>query len=449
MSTTIKVKKGLDIKLVGEAAKNVTEISPRTFASKPINFNGVFPKVLIQEGDEVKAGTPLYYDKYRDQIKFTAPVSGKVKEIRRGAKRVLLEIVIEKGNTEEYVDFGQADPNSLSKEQITEKMLTSGVWPVIRQRPYSVIANPGDDPKAIVVSAFDTHPLAPDYDFIIEGEEAAFQAGIDALGKLTSGIVHLNVADHSSTSNVFLNTKGVQINRFNGPHPTGNVGTQISKLDPINRGDIVWYLRPQEVLTIGRLFLTGKYDSSRIFALTGSGVQKPAYYKSRIGACIVEMVKGNVKEGKQRYISGNVLTGKKIIKDGYIDFYDSQVSVIPEGDYYEFVGWAMPGLKKFSFSHQFFSWLTPKKKYNLDTNLHGGERAFVMTGKYELVFPFDIYPMQLIKAIMIEDIDQMENLGIYEIDDEDFALCEFIDTSKTEIQSIVRKGLDLMRKEMT
>jgi len=449
MSTTIKVKKGLDIKLVGEATKKITEISPRTYASKPVNFIGVFPKVLIQEGDEVKAGTPLYYDKYREQIKFTAPFSGKVKEIRRGAKRVLLEIVIEASNTNESLEFGQADPNTLSKEQVTEKMLKSGVWPVVRQRPYSTIANPADDPKAIIISAFDTHPLAPDFNFIIEGEADAFQAGVDALRKLSSGTVHLNVPDHQDISRVFTDTKGVQVNSFSGPHPTGNVSTQISRLDPINRGDIIWYLRPQEVLTIGRLFLTGKYDASRIFALTGSGVENPSYFKSHIGACIVEMVKNNVKEGKQRYISGNVLTGKKIIKDGYIDFYDSQVSVIPEGDHYEFIGWALPGLKKFSFSHQFASWITPKKKYKLDTNLHGGERAFVMTGKYELVFPFDIYPMQLIKAIMIEDIDMMENLGIYEIDDEDFALCEFIDTSKTEIQSVVRQGLDLMRKEMT
>ncbi|MEA3478773.1 MAG: NADH:ubiquinone reductase (Na(+)-transporting) subunit A, partial [Bacteroidota bacterium] len=228
----------------------------------------------------------------------------------------------------------------------------------------------------------------------------------------------------------------------------GNVSTQISKLDPLNREEVIWYLRPQEVLTIGRLFITGKYDAAKIYALTGPGVKKPSYFKSLDGACIVEMVKDNITEGKKRFISGNVLTGKKIIKEGYVDFYDSQVTVVPEGDYYEFIGWALPGLNKFSFYHQFFSWLWPKKKYNLDTNLHGGERAFVMTGKFEQVFPFDIYPMQLVKAIMIEDIDQMENLGIYEIDDEDFALCEFIDTSKTEIQTIVRDGLDLMRKEM-
>jgi Na+-transporting NADH:ubiquinone oxidoreductase subunit A len=449
MSDTIKIKKGLDIQLVGEAKKSLTEVSSRTYASKPINFIGVFPKVLVHEGDEVKAGTALYYDKYNDRVKFTSPVSGKVQEIRRGPKRVLLEIVIQAANTMEYLDFGSADPNSLSKEQVTEKLLESGVWPVIRQRPYSTIANPDDSPKAIFISAFDTHPLAPDYNFIIEGQEQHFQTGLDALKKLTDGTVHLNIPDKPETSTVYQNARGVQINRFLGPHPAGNISTQVSRIDPINRGETIWYLRPQEVVTIGRLFLNGKYDATKIFALTGSGVKNPAYFKSLNGVCIDTMTKDNVKEGKNRYISGNTLTGAKIEKLGYVDFYDSQISVIPEGDYYEFFGWAMPGFNKFSFYTSFFSWLRPRKKYSLDTNLHGGERAFVMTGKYEQVFPFDIYPMQLIKAIMIEDIDQMENLGIYEIDEEDFALCEFIDTSKTEIQAVVRKGLDLMRKEMT
>ena len=449
MSTTIKVKKGLDIQLIGAAAKNTINISPKTFASKPIDFIGVYPKVLVHEGDQVMAGTPLYFNKHSEQVVFTAPVSGTVKEIRRGPKRVLLEIIIEAGQTIEYVDFGKADPNSLTREQIIEKMLKSGIWPVIRQRPYSVIAKPEDNPKAIFFPAFDTSPLAPDYNYIVEGEAEAFQTGVDVLRKLTSGEVHLNVLDNPATSNIFLETKGVQINRFIGPHPTGNVSAQISRLDPINKGDVVWYLRPQEVLIIGRLFLSGKYDATKRYALTGSMIKKPAYFKSLAGACIYDMVNDNTLEGNPRYISGNVLTGSRINQDGYAGFYDSQITVIPEGDYYEFFGWATPGLNKYSFYGQFFSWLNPKKKYSLDTNLHGGERAFVMTGKYEKVFPFDIYPMQLIKAILVEDIELMENLGIYEIDDEDFALVEFIDTSKTEIQAIVRKGLNLMRAEMT
>lgn len=449
MSTTIKVKKGLDIQLVGEAPTTVINISPKTFASKPIDFIGLFPKVLVQEGDEVKAGSPLYLDKSKEQILFTSPVSGTVKEIRRGHKRVLLEIIVEAGNTMQYVDFGKADPNTLSREQVIEKMLVSGIWPLIRRRPFSTIANPADTPKSIFIPAFDTAPLAPDYNFIVEGEAVAFQAGVDALRKLTPGKVFLNISDKPNTSKVFLETRGVEITRFSGPHPTGNVSTQISRLDPINKGDQIWYLRPQEVLMIGRLFLTGLYDATKLVALTGSMAVKPSYYRTLAGACIHDMVNQNIHHGKARYISGNVLTGSKISHEGYVGCYDSQVTVIPEGEYFEFFGWAMPGFDKFSFYSQFFAPLFPKKRYKLDTNFHGGERALVMTGKYEKVFPFDIYPMQLIKAIMVEDIDLMENLGIYEIDHEDFALIEFIDTSKTEIQSIVRQGLDLVRIETT
>ncbi len=449
MSETITIKKGLDINLEGEAEKTITEFEAGIYAIKPTDFVGVFPKLLVHEGDKVKAGTMLFYDKYRENIKFSSPVSGTVIEIKRGAKRVLLEIKIEADTKQEFVDFGSADPNTLSREKITEKLLESGIWPSIRQRPYTVIAQPNEDPKAIFISAFDTSPLAPDFDLIVHGHGETFQAGLDALTKLTSGKVHLNLFAGIASSKVFSNSKNVQVNYIKGPHPSGNIGPQINKIDPINKGETVWHLRPQEVLTIGRLFIEGKYDAERIFALTGSEVLKPHYYKTKIGASIKEFVKNNVKEGKPRYISGNVLTGKKIDKDGFIGFYDSQVSIIPEGDYYEFAGWALPGFGKFSFSKTFPTWMAGKnKKYRLDTNLHGGERALVMTGQYEKVFPFDIYPMQLLKAIMIEDIDAMENLGIFEVDEEDFSLCEFIDTSKTEMQAIVRKGLDTMRKEM-
>ncbi len=448
MPEIFKIKKGLDISLLGEADKTTREVRSKQYAIKPIDFVGIFPKPLVQEGDEVKAGTPLFFDKYRDNIKFTAPVSGKVNEIRRGAKRVLLEIVIDSDDKFTAEDFGAADPNDLTRDAIIQKMLDAGLWPVIRQRPYGIIALPDVDPKAIMISAFDTHPLAPDYDFIMDGQENEFQEGLNALGKLTSGKIHLNISAEQGTTKTFLNAKNVVINRFKGPHPAGNVGTQINALMPLNRGESIWYLRPQEVLMIGRLFKTGKYDASKIIALTGSEVAKPQYLKTRMGAGIMDMVKDDVSKKNLRYISGNVLTGRKIEKNGFLGFYDSQVTVIPEGDYYEFFGWASPGFNKFSFYHSFFSWLQPKRKFTIDTNLHGGERAFVMTGMFEKVFPFDIYPMQLIKAIMIEDIDQMENLGIYEVEEEDFALCEFIDTSKTEIQGIVRKGLDIMRKEM-
>jgi Na+-transporting NADH:ubiquinone oxidoreductase subunit A len=449
MSTVYSIKKGLDIKLLGEAEKTLVDLNAVKFAIKPTDFIGCFPKMLVQEGDEVKAGTPLFFDKYRENIVITSPVSGKVVSLTRGAKRLLLEIVVEANGKNESVDFGKGKVSEMTREAVIEKMLKSGVWPMVRQRPYSIIANPADKPKAIFVNAFDSAPLAPDFDLVVHGHAEDFQAGLDALAKLTEGKVHLNVHEKHTASKVFLNSKNVQINHFKGPHPSGNVSVHISRLDPLNKGEVVWYAGPQEVLTIGRLFNEGKYNSARIICLAGSEVLKPRYYKSFVGASIQNMLQNNVKSNDVRYISGNVLTGEKIDKQGYLGFYHSMVTVIPEGHYSEFLGWGMPGFNKFSFSGTFTGKLFSNKKYALDTNIHGGERAFVITGKYEQVFPFNIYPMQLLKAIMAENIDQMENLGIYEIDEEDFALCEVIDTSKTEMQAIVRKGLDFIRKEMS
>jgi len=376
-------------------------------------------------------------------------VSGKVTTLKRGAKRKLLEVVVEADNLNESVVFKTKPVDAMQREEIVEHLLKSGIWPMIRQRPYSTIANPADKPKAIFIPAFDSSPLAPDFDLIVHGQGEAFQSGLDALVKLTDGTVHLNVDAKNTTSKVFLNSRGVQINSFSGPHPAGNVSVQVSRISPMNKGDVIWYLYPQDVISIGKFFLTGKADFDRIIALAGSEVLKPKYYKTKLGACIDKMVAGNVTDGNNRFISGNVLTGEKIEKDGFVGFYQSMVTVIPEGDYAEFFGWLLPGFNKFSFSKTFLSWMFPNRKYRLDTNLHGGHRALVMTGKYEQVFPFDIYPMTLLKAIMVEDIDAMENLGIYEIDAEDFALCEVIDTSKTEMQTIVRKGLELMRQEMS
>ncbi|MBE0662197.1 MAG: Na(+)-translocating NADH-quinone reductase subunit A [Bacteroidales bacterium] len=447
MTKVVKITKGLDIPLLGEAEKIMKDLSSNHYAIKPTDFNGVFPKVLIKEGDEVKAGSPLFFNKYNEKILFTAPVSGKVIEIHRGDKRVLEEIRIEADGMNSHIDFGSADPQSLKREEIVEKLIQSGIWPCIRQRPFSVIADPYKMPKAIHVSTFDTAPLAPDYDFIIHGKGELFQTGLNALAKLTNGTVHLNVHSKLTTSKVFLNSRNVQINHFAGPHPSGNVSVHIAKTDPINKGDIVWYLNPQDVLAIGRLFQEGVYDASMVIALTGSEVLKPVYYKTLRGVSVKNLLLENLSEGPVRIISGNVLSGDKILPDGYLGFYHNQITVIPEGNFYEFIGWATPGFGKFSFSRAFFSWLNKSKKYRLDTNLHGGHRAFVMTGKYEQVFPLDILPLQLLKACMINDIDLMEGLGIYEVDEEDFALCEFIDTSKTEMQSIIRKGLDLMRKE--
>jgi len=449
MSSVYRIKKGLNIKLKGEAEKTVTEIKPTSFAVKPTDFIGVFPKMLVKEGDEVKAGTPLFFDKYREEIIFTSPVSGKISEIKRGLKRVLEEIKIDADPEVSFVDFGSADPESLSREEIIEKLRKSGVWPVIRQRPYSTIAHTGDNPKAIHITCFNTAPLAPDYDFLVHNNGDIFQAGLNVLLKLTSGKVHVNIDEKNTTSEVFTNARNVQINHFSGPHPSGNISVQINRIDPINKGDIVWYLDPLSVLTIGRLFLEGHYNTQRLIAICGSEIKRPKYFKTYSGNSITELIADNISDNKLRFISGNVLTGKKILSDGYMGFYDNLFTVIPEGDHYDFIGWALPGLKKFSLSRMFCSWMMPHKKWDVHTNLNGGERAFVITGEMEKVFPLDIYPMQLIKSIMVEDIDLMENLGIYEVDEEDFALCEFVNTSKVNIQEIVRNGLNLMRKEMS
>ncbi len=450
MSKVIKIKQGLDIKLNGAAEDKISVLSTVKYALKPTDFIGVFPKLLVKEGDLVEAGTPLFFDKARENIKITAPVSGKVTDIVRGKKRLLLEIRIEADKESKSIQFGKADPLSLKKEEVIEKMLQSGVWSLLLQRPYRVIANPTDNPKAIFVTAFDSSPLAPDYNIVVKGREKDFQTGLNALSKLTEGKVHLNLPASKNNDDVFTKAQNVELTYFDGPHPAGNVGVQINKISPINKGDVVWTLRAHDVLTIGKLFNEGIYSPDKLIALTGSEVENPQYYQVKSGVCLEDLFKNNLKQNNVRYISGNVLTGDKVEKDGYLGYYHNHVTVIPEGDYHTFIGWLLPHRPdKHSFYNMFFSWLTPNKRYSLDTNMNGGKRAFVVSGVLEKVFPFDIYPVQLLKAILIEDIDAMENLGIYEVDEEDFALCEYISTSKIEMQEIVRQGLNLMYKEMS
>lgn len=449
MSSTVKLKKGLNIILHGEPGRVLSDkIQSTLYAVKPVDFPRLTPKLCIKAGDNVKAGTPLFFDKVRPDVKFTSPVSGKVFEIKRGAQRKLLEIVIEKAGNE-YEDFGRGDVSLLTRDQIKGKMLAAGLWPAIRQRPYNIIADPAAVPKAVFISGFDTAPLAPDYNFIIENSSGTlFQTGLNILSRLTDGRVNLILNAKTSLPDAFKNATGVDISFFSGPHPAGNVGVHIHHLNPVNKGEVVWFINLQDVITLGRLFTEGIYNPEKIVALAGSEVIVPGYYKVISGTSISGIIRDNIKPGNLRYISGNVLTGSKIESDGYIGFYDSLVSVIPEGDYFEFFGWLKPGLDKFSFSRTFASSLRPGKVFRLDTNMHGGHRAFVMTGQYEKVLPMDIYPMQLLKAILAGDIDMMENLGIYEVAEEDFALCEFICPSKIEIQSILRQGLDIMAKEM-
>ena len=447
MSKDIRLKKGLNIHLLGEADKVYASIpQSKTFSLKPTDFHSLVPRMKVKEGDKVKAGSCLFIDKYNEKIRFSSPVSGSVTEIIRGAKRRIMEVKVFGESEISYKSFS-FDINS-SREKIIDALLESGVWPFIRQKPFDTIANPSDKPKAIFISTFDTAPLAPDNDFILHGLDGMFQKGVDIIKKLTDGKVHLNVDGNTNPSKVFTDCKGVEINKISGPHPAGNVGVQIHHIDPINKGDIVWYLYPQDILTIAKLFTEGRYDVSRMVALTGSQVERPRYYRTISGASISNMIfENSIINGNNRFISGNVLTGTKISSDGNIGFYDTQITVIPEGDKQEFLGWIAPGLQKFSMSKSYFSWLTPKKKYHLNTNYNGEERAYVVTGQYEKVLPMDIYPMQLVKACMIHDIDAMEQLGIYEVSEEDMALCEFVCTSKMEVQNIIREGLDLVKKE--
>lgn len=448
MSADIRIKKGLNINLEGAAEKITATADPaETIALKPDDFKGLTPKLSVKQGDEVKAGSPVFYDKQRPEIVIPSPVSGEVVEIVRGDKRKIMEVKILADKEVKHLDFGKTNPAQLNREQVVEKLLASGAWSLLRQRPYGIIPSPTAKPKAVFISAFDTAPLATDNDFAVHGQTEVFQAGIDAIAKLTDGKVHLNVNGVVKPSEVFTNCKNVQINKFSGPHPAGNVGIQIHHISPINKGEAVWYLNPQDVLIIGRLFTQGVFDATRLVAVTGSQVVKPKYYKMIAGSSVKNVLKGNVKEGKSRYISGNVLTGTKIPAEGHLGFYDAQVTVIPEGDEPEFMGWLAPGFDKMSASRTFFSWLTPGKKYALNSNQHGEHRAYVVTGQYESVLPMDIYPVQLIKAIMIEDLEAMEGLGIYEVSEEDFALCEFVCTSKTEVQKIIRQGLDTMLRE--
>jgi len=449
MSTVIKLRKGLNIRLAGKAEKILLpDVAVTRFGVRFADFPGLVARLEVQEEDKVMAGSVLFHDKAFPEIKFVSPVSGVVKEIVRGEKRVLVEVVIEQAGTDK-IDFGAADPMKLSRAEVTEKLLKSGIWPVLRQRPYHIVARPGAVPRDIFISAFDTSPLAPDLDYVMSNTHGGhLQEGINALSRLTDGKVHISHEAEGSRVPELKNLKNVEFHAFKGPHPAGNVGVQIHHISPVSKGEVVWTVDLQDVVAIGRLFGTGFHDRERIIALAGPGVQNRKYHRIRPGASVSGILKGNLKEGKFRVISGNVLTGKKISQDGSFGFYDNLVTVLPEGDYSEFFGWAAPGLKKFSYWRTFVSKLIPRREYELDTNLHGGHRAFVITGHYENVLPMDIYPVHLLKAIMAGDVELMENLGIYEVAEEDFALCEFIDPSKTEIQEIIRSGINLMIKEM-
>ncbi|WP_460217965.1 Na(+)-translocating NADH-quinone reductase subunit A [Psychroserpens sp. MEBiC05023] len=448
MSKDIKIKKGLDIKLVGEAEKTVEQAIISNFCTiRPEDFHSVIPKLVAKEGATLQAGDVIFYDKSNEDVKFVSPVSGTVVEVERGPKRRIDAIKIQADKSQSFKDFGKFSSNA-DANTTKAHLLATGCWPFIKQRPYDVIANPEKSPKAIFISGNDTAPLAADLDFVLNGKEAELQAAVSALAKLTEGQVHIGVRSNSSP---LAGLNDVTVHKVSGPHPAGNVGTHINKLDPINKGETVWTVNAKDLVVIGELLLTGKFNAERVVALVGSSVEKPRYFKTKIGSEVATMIydKGVEKEGNNRIISGNVLSGKQIKPDGSLGYYDNVITVIPEGDDYEFFGWNKPIFNKISTSRALtFSWLNPKKKYDLNTNTNGEHRAFVVTGSYENVFPLDIYPLQILKACMYEDLDEMEALGMYEVAPEDFALTEFICVSKQPHQDIIRKGLDLMLKEI-
>lgn len=448
MSKDVKIRKGVNIKLLGVADKMYANpVSTSDIILKPTDFPGLTPKLSVKIGDKVKAGSPIFYNKEDDRVLFTSPISGEVVEINRGEKRKILEVKVKSDGANTFETFKQADPSTLSREEVLANMLKSGVWPFVRQRPYDVIANPDDAPKAIHVTAMDTAPLAPDIDFVAHGHADVLQAGLDALAKLTEGKVHLNINGNANADEAFSSAKNVQINKISGPHPAGNVGIQLHHIDPVNKGEVVWTLNALDVLTIGRLFKTGKFDASRSIAVAGAKVTAPKYYKTVLGANVADILKNNLEEGG-RIISGNPLSGTEISENGHLGFYDYQISVITEGGKNRFFGWLpFVGYNGFSLSRSSLSFLTPNKERDLDANMNGEERAFVMTGEYEKVFPMDIYPVHLLKSMIIKDIDLMEKLGVYEVAPEDFAVCEYGCTSKIHTQKIVREALDLVRKE--
>ena len=448
MSKDIRIKKGLDIKLVGEALQTTNELPVKgMFALKPQDFHGIIPKLIVKEGAEVKAGESVFYSKSDDRILFPSPVSGKVTEIIRGAKRKIVSIKIAADGKQSFKDFGKQDPDKLSVEEVKNHLLKTGCWPFIKQRPYDVIADPNQTPKSIFVSAYASSPLAAKYDYTLAGKEKELQAALTAISKLTAGSVHVSVGKGSNSP--FSELKNIELHKVSGPHPIGNVSTQISQIDPLNKGEVVWVINPHDLLIVGELLITGKFNFTRTLALTGSQFQNPSYVSVVAGASISNVVANNIINDHTRIISGNVLSGTQVSEYDFLGYYDNQITAIPEGDDYEFFGWNKPVFNKISPSRALtFSWLTPNKKYDLNTNTNGEHRAFVVTGSYENVFPLDIYPLQFLKACMYQDLDEMENLGGYEVAPEDFALTEFICVSKQPHQKIVREGLDLMKEEL-
>ena len=446
------LRKGYDIKLEGAADCLIKDdVHVTRYALCPPNWRGIkpIPKVLVEVGAEVKAGDPLFFDKESPDIKYVAPVSGEVVEINRGAKRSIAEIVILADKEQKHTSLPAFDIENSDREALVNHLMATGGWALIRQRPFDVVADPNVTPRDIFVSTFDTAPLAPDLNFVVEGREAAFQKGIDVLAKLTTGSVHLglNAKKDNPSSDAFANAENAEKHWFVGKHPAGNVGVQIHHVAPIAPNDTVWTLGVQEVITLGNIFLENRYDATRMVALTGHEVEDTKYVRTYVGANLSELLKGNLKSENVRIVSGDVLSGEAKTAAQYLGFYDDQVTVLSEGDDYEMFGWLLPLKPRPSVSRTFPNFIFPEMKFKPDTNTHGERRAFVVTGQYEQVLPMDIYPQHLMKSIIVNDYERMEGLGIHELIEEDIALCEFVCTSKQPLQEILRQGLDMVREQ--
>ena len=447
---TFLIRQGRNINLKGAARKDFSHMPlPSQVAVLPPDYRGLRPRLLVREGDSVKKGTPLLSDKNNPKIQIVSPASGSVLSIVRGEKRSLERVIIQTDDRQEGVSFKKytiEEMRNLSRQQRIDHLLEAGLWPSIRQRPFSNVADPSAKPKSIFIQAMNTEPLALDMDFILSNKEALFQTGIDIIKKLTDGKVHL-CTDQNARSKALTEATNVEIHRFSGPHPAGNVSTHIHYVDPINKGDIVWYIGAQDVLRVASLFLDGIYPSRRYVALTGEGIITRTYVETVIGAGLRDLLKGNVAEGELRHISGGVLTGKDVGKDGFLCFYDSQVTVIPQGGKRELLGWIRPGFDKYSFSKTFASSFLPPREASLDTDTRGSNRPIVLNNVYDDLVPLDILTFFLIRAVISGDIDEAEKLGILECDEEDFALCSFGCPSKTDVGAIIRQGLDMIEKE--
>ena len=452
MSKNIVLKKGLDIPIEGAAELRLSKtITPDIVAVQPTDFRGFSPRLLVKEGDRVLCGSPVMSDKKNSSILLASPVSGTVKEIVRGEKRKLLAVLIQADIRQEVLAHKIGRIDALSPEQIREAILDGGLWPFIVQRPYGIVADPAVKPKAVFVSAFASAPLAASPEFTLGDRIADIQTGIDALAKLTDGGVHLGLDACTAENSPFGKLGNAIHHCFKGAHPAGNVGVQISHVSPIMKGDTVWTVSLYGLAAIGRFFNKGVYDVRRKIAVAGPMAIQPAYAETLPGAPMSTLAAwyGGCAEGL-RIVSGDVLSGKAVGADGYLGFFDDTVTILREGTDTELFGWAKPvRWSQFNTDHSYFSWLTPWRKYAMDTNLHGGPRAFVMNDAYYAkVLPMEIFPLYLIKACLAGDIDKMEKFGIYEVLPEDLATCEFIDPSKNHIQDIIAKGIDLMLKEM-